>query len=295
MKASEQKPRTINSAITTLLKTAALTTIILAAVGAVPSQAQTAGSTMGPWDSPSANLRFNDYWGAGGSLDRFQQRMLQQSMAGGTGAGGATGRPGRDVVMRPSAARAAHMQRLAVRGQEVIRQGNATTRVPLTSNPATLNLVARTLIRANAQQRSAWPSHIRRYEELAPYWGYDTNDVADGAAVCATSLYRLWMSDAASVEIGQAQGRQLIAALRARFRTRLLNNPMFQGMSADEKQAVHQYFAILTFAMPAEYERARQRGSDHGYITNVAMRFFRDITGLNPNSIRFDRSGVRLD
>lgn len=150
------------------------------------------------------------------------------------------------------------------------------------------------MIKASAQQRSAWPGYIKRYKELAPYWGYNTNDVADGAATCATSLYRLWLSDAASVQIGQTQGRQLIVVLRARLRTALLQNPVFQGMSAREKEAVHHYFAILTFAMQDEYDRAKKRGGDAGYIANVGIGFFRDITDLDPNRIQFTRSGLRL-
>ena len=52
---------------------------------------------------------------------------------------------------------------------------------------------------------------------------------------------------------------------------------------------------MLTFAIPAEYEPAKKRGSTPTYIASVGFRFFRDITDLHPNSVRFDRSGVRLD
>jgi hypothetical protein len=189
---------------------------------------------------------------------------------------------------------------LQARGEAVIANGEASTRYAL-QDEASVEPDVRKLFGARGETTPLVPVDLQAFRRYAGQRGLAQDDVADAAAITTAICYEIYTG-----QIDAVHDRAL-ADMRQRASEDLLADPIFQGMSDHDRQAVYEVLAVWIVAAVADYaeftNRLAQPAGDLMGSTRQSLQRLRatcgtvlqQSLGVAPESIHITPTGLSLD
>lgn len=258
--------------------------------------AQAQNTTFNP---VTGNWEFNP-WSTQNVMQRQMERSSQIFGTGGAGmSGGATVLP-RDLaaswtntfnkIMQNGAANRAS------RGRQIIKSGRATTSFNTASTPVLVKYFT-----GNYTQSSVASNYLPRsmtvHRKFLQGETYSPNDVVDNFLLGVEVYYLIYKGDWNSRMIDKIPSpyeldRPKRAAVRRQISDALLNSEDFQGLSDEQKQAVHEMFSIALINAMVDTQDAEGNPTKMRGLQAAAGYALQQITGIPPQKIVITNEGI---